>query len=295
MSISSLGYIGISAKDLAAWRKLATSVLGLMESEQTDDSIRLRMDRHAWRISIERGDDDDLMYIGLEVDGRAKLDEAAARLKAMEVPVHPATQAQCASRGVLGMFVCHDPTGLQVEVFYGPDVVTDKPFASPAGVQKFMTGEQGMGHIFLQVPDLAAMRQFYCEGLGFRLSDIINMPLDPSTPDQKVDLEFYHCNPRHHTIGMAPGDGSKRLHHFMLEVSTLDDVGLAWDRAEYSGVPVPIPLGRHSNDLMTSFYLVTPSNFAIEIGSGGVSIDENWKVTRHTTPSAWGHRGLGGR
>jgi 2,3-dihydroxybiphenyl 1,2-dioxygenase len=295
MNSVSLGYIGVSAKDTAAWRTLATRVLGLMEVEQTHDAMRFRMDDHAWRIAIEAGDDDDLKYIGLEVESEEALSHLLTRLQALGIAVEAGTPSQCAARGVMGMFRCEDPTGLQVEVFYGPDVLTDKRFVSPAGVGKFVTADQGLGHVFLTSPDLASLRRFYMDGFGFRLSDIINMPLNPATPDVRVDLEFYHCNPRHHTIGMAPGGGGKRLHHFMLEVSTLDDVGLALDRAEYAGVPVAIPLGRHSNDQVTSFYLVTPSGFAIEIGSGGIEIDENWRVVRHTTPSSWGHRGLGGR
>ena len=195
----------------------------------------------------------------------------------------------------MGLICCTDPSGVQVEIFFGPDVLTDKPFASPAGVSKFVTGHQGMGHVFLTPANIAEMRAFYTQGMGFRMSDIIHMPLIPATPDISVDLEFYHCNPRHHSIGLAPGNGEKRLHHFMLEVPTLDDVGFALDRAENAQVPVPIQLGRHSNDLVTSFYLVSPSNFAVEVGCGGVQIDENWRMTRHTTPSSWGHRGLGGR
>jgi biphenyl-2,3-diol 1,2-dioxygenase len=294
MTISCLGYIGIAASDQAAWKHLLGDIIGLMEGPADGDVVRMRMDGQAWRIAIEKGSDDDLAYAGFEVVDAAALDAARERLAAIGVETHTADPALCARRGVMGMIHCTDPLGLRVEIYYGPDVYTDKPFTSPAGVKQFVTGEQGLGHIFVNAPDPAEVRRFYTEGMGFKLSDIIHMPLDPSKPDVSVDLEFYHCNPRHHTIGMAPGEG-KRLHHFMLEYPSLDDVGFALDRAEWGGVPVPIPLGRHSNDMVTSFYLVGPSGFAIELGSGGVAIDENWRMQRHTTPSSWGHRGLGGR
>lgn len=294
MTISCLGYIGISASDPVAWKRLLGDILGLMEGPPDGDTVRMRMDDQAWRIAIEKGDDDDLTYAGFEVAEASGLDVMREQLAGIGIETRRADRALCARRGVMDMIHCTDPTGLQVEIYYGPDVLTDRPFNSPAGVKRFVTGEQGMGHIFLNAPDLTELRRFYTSGMGFRMSDIIHMPLDPSKPDVSVDLEFYHCNPRHHTVGLAPGEG-KRLHHFMLELPTLDDVGFALDRAEYGGVPVPIPLGRHSNDLVTSFYLVAPSGFAIELGSGGVAIDENWRITRHTTPSSWGHRGLGGR
>lgn len=294
MTISCLGYIGIAASDQAAWKHLLGDIIGLMEGPSDGDVVRMRMDGQAWRIAIENGSDDDLAYAGFEVTDASGLDTARERLAAIGVETHTADPELCARRGVMGMIHCTDPLGLRVEIYYGPDVYTDKPFTSPAGVKQFVTGEQGLGHIFVNAPDPATVRRFYTEGMGFKLSDIIHMPLDPSQPDVSVDLEFYHCNPRHHTIGMAPGEG-KRLHHFMLEYPSLDDVGFALDRAEWGGVPVPIPLGRHSNDMVTSFYLVAPSGFAIELGSGGVAIDENWRMQRHTTPSSWGHRGLGGR
>lgn len=294
MTISCLGYIGIAASDPGAWKRLLGDVIGLMEGTPDGEVVRMRMDGQAWRIAIESGNEDDLVYAGFEVAEAAGLDKMRERLSLIGVETQTADAALCARRGVMGMIHCTDPTGLRVEIYYGPNMLTDRPFSSPAGVNRFVTGEQGMGHIFLNAPDLTDLRHFYTSGMGFRMSDIIHMPLDPSRPDVSVDLEFYHCNPRHHTVGMAPGEG-KRLHHFMLEFPTLDDVGFALDRAEYGGVPVPIPLGRHSNDLVTSFYLVSPSNFAIELGSGGVAIDENWRLTRHTTPSSWGHRGLGGR
>jgi hypothetical protein len=59
----------------------------------------------------------------------------------------------------------------------------------------------------------------------------------------------------------------KRLHHFMLEVGSMDDVGLAFDRALRKGVRIMQTLGRHPNDRMFSFYAKTPSGFQFELGS----------------------------
>ena len=50
-------------------------------------------------------------------------------------------------------------------------------------------------------------------------------------------------------------------------------------------------LGRHTNDMMTSFYVRTPSGFEIEYGTGGVLVDEeNWEVENYDAMSFWGHR-----
>ena len=60
----------------------------------------------------------------------------------------------------------------------------------------------------------------------------------------------------------------------MLEVGSLDDVGSALDIAIARDLPLAMSLGRHTNDLMTSFYVRTPSGFEIEYGTGGRLIDD---------------------
>ena len=56
------------------------------------------------------------------------------------------------------------------------------------------TGEGGLGHIVLIVPDLEAATEFYVRLLGFRHSDDI---------ESGLKLRFLHCNPRHHTVALV--------------------------------------------------------------------------------------------
>ena len=51
--------------------------------------------------------------------------------------------------------------------------------------------------------------------------------------------------------------------------------------------------GRHPNDLMTSFYMRTPSDFLIEHGWGGREVSPSWQpVELKSVGSFWGHQGL---
>jgi hypothetical protein len=52
-----------------------------------------------------------------------------------------------------------------------------------------------------------------------------------------------------------------------------------------------VTLGRHTNDLMTSFYAKTPSAFMVECGWGGREIDPpSWQPFElEHGPSLWGH------
>jgi 2,3-dihydroxybiphenyl 1,2-dioxygenase len=285
MSVASLGYLGFQVKDTAKWDAFATGVLGLMRGEAPG---RYRLDDLAWRIAVDAGDADDLAFAGFEVAGPSELADLHAKLTEAGVAVGNGDPELLAERGVLGLISCRDPDGLAVEVFYGPTRRTEAPFASPAGVGAFVTGEQGLGHIVLATKDLPAARSFYQDLLGFRLSDIIRMQ---PTPTFGFEMEFFHCNPRHHTLALIPVPMPKRLHHFMVQVPTLDAVGFALERATAAGAPITSSLGRHTNDHMVSFYVGSPAGFEVEFGHGALEVDDaTWRVSRHDKPSSWGHK-----
>ncbi len=288
MSVQSLGYLGFAVKDAAAWDAFATRVLGLMPGEAGGAAARYRLDDLAWRIAVETGEADDIAYIGFETAGAAELEAVGARLARAGFPVSAGDPARLAERGVLGMISCQDPDGLPVEIFYGPTLRTEAPFASPAGVPAFVTSDQGLGHVVVATRDLGASRRFYQDLLGFRLSDVITMR---AGPQHAFEMEFFHCNPRHHTLALMPIPIGRRLHHFMIQVPTLDAVGHALERAEAAGAPIAASLGRHTNDRMVSFYARTPAGFEVEFGYGAIEVDEaTWRVGRHDKPSSWGHK-----
>ena len=288
MSVASLGYIGFEVSDLKAWDGYLTGFLGLMPGQGNGTSARYRMDDRAFRIHLDKGTADDISFIGLEVETPEGLQALRERLEKAGVPCSPASDNLKKARGVRDLLVLTDPAGLQVEIYVGATALTNMPFHSPAGVSGFMTGGQGAGHVVLASEKIDEIRDFYTRLLGFRLSDTIGMAI---SPDFTLVLEFYHCNPRHHTLALAPMPAPKRLHHFMVEMATLDDVGFAMDRIEECGVKQTMTLGKHSNDQMVSFYAATPSGFEVEVGTAGIEVhDEVWRVTHHEVTSMWGHK-----
>ena len=99
--------------------------------------------------------------------------------------------------------------------------------------------------------------------LGSALSDYIEKPFR---------AYFFHVNPRHHSLALIE-TGKNGMHHLMVELFSLDDVGQAYDIALIEPERVNVTLGRHTNDLMTSFYAKTPSSFMVECGWGGREIE----------------------
>jgi biphenyl-2,3-diol 1,2-dioxygenase len=262
MGVSALGYIGLEVADLGAWRAYATSFLGLMDVSQSNAELRLRADVRAWRISVSQGNANDLAFAGFEVRDAASLAAVCESLRAAGFEA-AFDSAIAERRGVTGLAMATDPNGVQVEIYFGAVECSEAPIVSPAGVRGFLMGDQGLGHIVLHVRDTEATKRFYMEGLGFRLSDMIDMEMVPGVP---VELTFLHCNPRHHTLALVPASMPKRLNHFMLQVDSMEDVGLAHDRTARLGVHISDTLGRHTNDHMFSFYADTPSGFQVEFG-----------------------------
>jgi len=287
-AIARLGYLGFEASDLGAWERFALEVMGLGLSERgADGSLVLRLDDQAQRIVVHPGAADDLAYVGFEVDNQHALRALAQTLSASGYKVTEGKPESARARRVARLFQLEDPSGVPVELFCGPERA-GKPFHSDAVPSGFVTGDEGLGHLVLVAREAAANDQFYRELLGMRLSDRIQTELAPGL---SLDITFLHANPRHHTVAFTEAPLPKRIHHFMLELGALEDVGHAHDRCLDAGVPIANTLGQHPNDGMFSFYARTPSGFLVEIGWGGRKVDDaTWEVRTYDRLSTWGHR-----
>ena len=287
-AIARLGYLGFEASDLAAWERFAVDVLGLgFAGRDADGSRALRMDEQAQRIVVHPGKADDLAYLGFEVDDDHALRGLVQRISHAGYPVTEGKSETARARRVEQLFHVADPSGVPVELFHGPER-TAEPFRSAAVPSGFVTGEEGLGHLVLVARDAAANDRFYRKILGMKLSDRIHTQLAPGLT---LDITFLHANPRHHTVAFTEAPLPKRIHHFMIELRAMEDVGRAYDRCLERGVPIANTLGQHPNDGMFSFYARTPSGFEVEIGWGGRKVDDaTWEVRTYDRLSTWGHR-----
>ena len=289
--IASLGYLRIESSDVAAWREFGVKVLGMVEGRGPDPgAVYLRLDEFPARLVIVPGEADRLLASGWEVAGSAALDGVRRALDEAGVPVKAGTDAELAGRRVAELLRFEDPSGNALEVFCGA-ALEHRPAVSPYG-NRFVTGDQGLGHVVLPVSDEESTLRFYTRVLGFRLRDSIRMApeLFGRPPGPPLWMRFLGSNPRHHSLALAPFPAAPGIVHLMVEVATLDDVGRAMDRCARRKAPVSATLGRHANDLMVSFYVRTPGGFDVEYGTGGRRVDDATWVTRETTAiSLWGH------
>lgn len=292
MGIRSLAYMRIGATDMAAWREYGLKILGMIEGKGVDaESLYLRMDDFPSRLVIVPNDTDRLLVSGWETANAAELQDIRDRLSAAGVPFKEGTAEQLKDRRVVEMIAFEDTSGNSLEVFHGA-ALEHRRIVSPYG-HKFVTGEQGLGHVVLTTDDDDASLRFYRDVLGFKLRDSMRLP--PQMVGRPADgdpawLRFLGCNPRHHSLAFLPLPNPTGIVHLMLEVENSDDVGLCLDRALRKKVKMSATLGRHVNDEMLSFYMKTPGGFDIEFGCEGLEVeDENWIARESTAVSLWGH------
>ena len=280
MPIQALGYAGFGSTALDDWRQFGTGLIGLQAVERGNSLLAFRMDDRKQRIVIDRAMADGARFFGWEVRDAADLDALAARLEKAGVGVTAEPRTLADTRRVRGLISFADPEGNRLEAFYGAE--TDAtPFRPGRSISGFRTGPLGLGHAVLTVENIDVMMPFYVDLLGFGLSDYITKPFR---------AYFFHVNARHHSLAMIE-TGKSGMHHLMVELFSLDDVGQAYDVALTQQDRVGVTLGRHTNDFMTSFYAKSPSSFMIECGWGGREIDPgNWEaVEMFDGPSLWGH------
>jgi catechol 2,3-dioxygenase len=119
-----------------------------------------------------------------------------------------------------------------------------------------------LGHVVIQVRDLERSMKFYTEVLNFRVSD--------RNPEGAV---FLTSVGDHHTVALFPSageaaetasKGAVRLHHFAMEVGSIDELFEIRSYLQQRGVPIVFE-GRHRFGGHTSIEFLDPDGYQLEL------------------------------
>src|ERR1700728_101817 len=283
-----VGYLVLDSTDPSVWEPFMVETVGVTPGPATGT---YRMDSWQQRFVVRSSSQDDLGAIGLVAMNPSVFGRVADSLNDAGTHFDLATADDCGERGVAELIRFEAPGNVPVELAHSP-IVSKRAFSSIVVSDGFVTGEQGLGHVVVMVDDLEPAQRFWTDVMGFVASD----QSENKTPAGLSKAVFLHCNRRHHSLALVGRSErstySKRLLHFMIQATTLDAVGLAYDRALDAGLTIPRSLGRHPNDGMFSFYGRTPGGFDYEFGWGAIEVDESWQVKTYDHISVWGHRSL---
>lgn len=287
-----LGYLGLEVADRAGFGTFLRDVIGLAPGEPTTDGTDTwRNDDKCYRLLVSEGPANDATHLGFEAADADSFDRVADRFAAAGFELVDGTDDEKAARRVAGLKHTISPWGVRVELVHGL-AAAGTPFESAQVGGGFLTHGVGFGHTVFATTAFDESDRFLTEALGMRQSDWLEMEIAAGI---ELEVRFYHCNERHHTVALAraPFPLPQTLHHVMFEVNDRDDVGRAFDRAWNAGLGIANGLGRHDNDGMFSFYVVSPAGFQVEFGHGARRITDGWDDNRrYDRISAWGHQPL---
>src|SRR5271165_2278130 len=288
-----LAYVGVEVPDPASLTTFFGEVIGLVPGEPGSPAgtVTWRNDDKAQRVILSPGPANDASYVGFEAFDASAFDAVAARLQGAGFELSEGSAEERTPRRVSRLAHTVAPWGIRVELVEGlEDAVT--PYSSPLVPGGFLTQGVGYGHVVLATTAFDESHRFATEGLGLEQSDWLLMEIAEGI---ELEVRFYHCNARHHSLALAkaPFDLPQKLHHLMFETNDRDDVGAAFDRAWAAELGIPNGLGRHDNDGMFSFYVASPAGFLVEIGHGARTVADDWADNRrYDRISAWGHQPL---
>ena len=287
-----LGYLGLEVADRAGFGTFLRDVIGLAPGEPTTGGADTwRNDDKAHRLIVSKGPANDATCLGFEATDEDAFNRVAQRLATAGFELVDGTDDEKAARRTDGLKHTIAPWGVRVELVHGL-AGARTPFESDLVGGGFHTDGVGLGHTVFATTAFDESHRFLTEALEMRQSDWLEMEIADGI---QLEVRFYHCNERHHTVALAraPFELPQKLHHVMFEVNDRDDVGLAFDRAWNAGLAIANGLGRHGNDGMFSFYVVSPAGFQVELGHGARLITDDWDDNRrYDRISAWGHQPL---
>jgi catechol 2,3-dioxygenase len=268
--IAAIGHVAIAVADLDGAVDAATSIMGLRVTESRDGEVDLTHGSAHHSLQYLHADTDGLDHIGLVAADAAALDEILARLERDGIPIISDRPFDtCLARG----FAIEGPDGFVFEIY--TDMPGDEPTYAPTGVRP-----NRFGHVNLNAPDPAAIRDFLTAILDFRVSDDVGIGY------------FLRCNADHH--GVAVLSGRPGLHHHAWELQSTVNLGDLADRLDQRGDSVVWGPVRHGAGRNIAVYFHEPSGAVVEYYCDMDRIDDEttfklpvWNLEQHKWWSLW--------
>ncbi|WP_039387920.1 VOC family protein [Novosphingobium sp. MBES04] len=247
--VTEIRYVGYGVENFDAERAFYKDDWGLVEVDATADMAWFKTHGHDEHhvVRLHKAEVNHIEVIALAADTRADVDELFARIEAAGCKVIFAPRELDAPGGGYG-FRFFSPDGLPFEVS-----------AEVARLEKrAMERWDGMpvkiSHIVMHSPDHQAMVKFFCDVLGFKVSDWLG-----------DFMCFLRCNDAHHRVAILPGPPC--LNHVAYDMLTIDDMFRGAGRLKKRGTDIKWGPGRHTAGNNTFSYFVTPGGFVTEYTS----------------------------
>jgi len=223
IQVRRLGHATLTTPDIERQIAYYTEVVGLSLIERSKHRAVLACKLGLEAIALEPGPPNALSRLALQVAPGTDLAELVRALAKHGVSGERATAI---SPGIGEAVVFRDPKGTVVELF------ADYAFATDDGRQAGVMPLK-LGHVAYRVDDVQKTVKFYCDVLGFRVSDW-----------RADDFAFLRCNTDHHTVNFVY-DASPQLHHIAFEVKDWAEIQRAAEILARHDIHLVWGPGRH--------------------------------------------------
>jgi catechol 2,3-dioxygenase-like lactoylglutathione lyase family enzyme len=207
LQVKRAGHSTLTTPDIGRMIDYFTRIVGLSLIAREKDRAILATKSGLEAIALERGDVADAPRLSFQIAPDSDLADVAARLNEAGIKCE---RRHDITPGIRQALAFKDPKGTTLEIF------ADAAFAADdddfTGVMPLK-----LGHIAYQCPDVAGMVKFYCDMLGFRVSDW-----------RSNFFAFLRCSRDHHTVNFLR-DPKTAIHHIAFEVRDWSDIKRACD------------------------------------------------------------------
>jgi len=263
-SITEIRYVAYGVPDLEAERRFYGEVWGLRQVAEQDGRYYYATEGSAEHhvVRLRQSPDRRVDVIAMAADTAADVDVLFGRVTAAGCRIIFAPRALTEPGGGYG-FRFFSPDGLPFEIS------ADVARGSSRELQRWEGIPQKISHIVLHSPNPKAAVQFFCDVLGFRLSDWLG-----------DFMAFLRCNEWHHRLAFLPGPPC--LNHVAYDMLGVDDMMRGISRLKQLEVNIAWGPGRHTAGNNTFSYFTTPNHCAVEYTADLDQVDDaTWQATVH--------------
>jgi catechol 2,3-dioxygenase-like lactoylglutathione lyase family enzyme len=207
LQVKRIGHATLTTPDLERQLDYYTRVVGLSVVAKEKSRAVLATKPGHEVIVLEHGDRPAGVRLAFQVAPGSDLDELSARLSKAGIKCERRSDV---TPGIARAVVFSDPKGTSVEIF--ADYGFAKEDDNDTGVMP-----RKLGHVAFHTPDVAGTVKFYCDVLGFRVSDW-----------RSDFFAFLRCSRDHHTINLLQADNAN-IHHIAFELRDEAEINRACD------------------------------------------------------------------
>ncbi|MEZ4869008.1 MAG: 3,4-dihydroxyphenylacetate 2,3-dioxygenase [Caldilineaceae bacterium] len=292
-NIIRMSHVELGVANLERARHFYVNTLGLIETEQVDNSLYLRglEERNHHSFVLTQMAEPVALRLGFKVASEADLDRIEQHFASLGLPTQWVDQY---AQGPT--LQTRDPLGTPLEFYYAMDQVKRRlqSYGDYCGCRPMR-----IDHFNCFTPDVQASHDFYANELGFRTTEYTeteSTELGDDRDPPELWAVWMHRKGNVHDLALTNGIGP-RLHHTAIWAPTAMDIIHLCDLMATTGYLAHLERGPGRHGISNAFFLYVrdPDGHRIEIyTSDYLTVDPDfapirWGLRDAQRQTLWGH------